>query len=130
MKPYLSYLIICFFIIQLDCLAQEQEAEIKISDFALSSSYYQNNTTLKLHIYKYIEGTGEPIRTMLTQECMVTKQVVYPMNESFKDISSELNTMGTLTYCITGITKSGDIEYRQTYSGNLHITIDTGTLKR
>jgi len=133
MNQALYFLTFCLCIIQINCFAQKENTEIRIEDFGLTSSYYQDNLTLKLLIFKHLNSSKDrkvPIRTILSEECIVTQQPAHEAGESTNDLTSQLNSMGSLTYCITGITKTGDIQYRRTYSGQFHITIDEGTMKR
>jgi hypothetical protein len=113
--------------------AQVKELEVKAADFELTSPYYLNNIDLKFRIFKYLNNTEiriTPIEEILTEECFQTEQKVFPSRDTTAVVATLLNTLGNLTYCITGITKSGDINYRKTYSSNLNITIDKGTLKK
>ncbi len=120
--------------IQLNCFAQKEDVQVITSDFGLTSPYYdEDNTTFKLLIHKHLSSLkdGEKsIRTPLTKECIISEELVHLNDEPTNNLTSQLNSMGSLTYCITKITNSGDIEYRRTYSGNLQVTIVEETLKR
>lgn len=126
-------ILISLFVVSIDSYAQVGKVTILKIDFGLNSTYYLSNMNLKLKIFNYlnkIEDRSTSINSLLLDECIVTKQKAFPATDSINDITSQLNTLGTLTYCITGISDTGDINYRIAQSSNLNIVLDEGALKR
>jgi len=133
MNQIIYFLTFTICILSYSSFAQKKNGVLTTSDFDFTSSYYTNNSTLKSHIFKQLNNTYDnttSIRVYLSGECIITDQQAHQTSKSKNDLTTMLNSIGTLTYCITTITKSGDINYRTTYSGQLHVTIDEGILKR
>jgi hypothetical protein len=134
MKPFRIYWLTLFafslLFIGFKSVAQEKDSIVLKTDFAPTSAYYLSDMTLKMKIFEYLKNAENSPMALLIDHCFFTEQEVFHSSDSTNSIAQQLNTLGTLTFCITGISATGDIHYRTTYSTNLNINIDKGTLKR
>jgi hypothetical protein len=135
MKPFRIYWLTLFafslLFIGFKSVAQEKDSIVLKTDFAPTSAYYLSDMTLKMKIFEYLKNAeNSTIEDLLIDHCFFTEHEVFHSSDTTNKIAQQLNTSGNLAFCITGISPTGDINYRTTYSTNLNINIDKGTLKR
>lgn len=113
--------------------AQENTTELRKADFHLTSKYYNGDLILKTSIYKFLI-TLDSAETLnadkLLQQYIEISRKNNIKTDSTNQVAVAINSLGKICIEITDINKNGNISYRETYCGNLHITRQTGILKR